>query len=85
MSDNTTVDDTRDALAEFMRELLGIEEIGPDDMFLDIGGNSLIATMLANRVELAWDFRPTMVELMTSTFGKLVALCAELREPTQTT
>ncbi|MDT8912289.1 phosphopantetheine-binding protein [Amycolatopsis sp. PS_44_ISF1] len=79
MSDDTMVDGTRDTLADFMRELLGIEEIGPGDLLLDLGGNSLIATMLANRVELAWDFRPTMVELMTSTFAELVALCTERR------
>lgn len=79
MSDNTTVDDTHDTLAEYVRELIGIEEVGQDDLLLDIGGNSLIATMLANRVELAWEFRPTMVELMTCKFGELVVLCTERR------
>ncbi|OXM47963.1 phosphopantetheine-binding protein [Amycolatopsis alba] len=79
MSDSTTANDTRDILGGYVQELIGIEEVGQDDLLLDIGGNSLIATMLANRVELAWDFRPTMIELMTCKFGELVDLCTERR------
>lgn len=37
---------TETRLAEFWRELIGIEQIGVDDNFFDIGGHSLIAVRL---------------------------------------
>ncbi|MEC3979007.1 MupA/Atu3671 family FMN-dependent luciferase-like monooxygenase [Amycolatopsis sp. H20-H5] len=35
---------------ELWREVLGVEDIGPDDNFLDLGGHSLVATMLLARL-----------------------------------
>lgn len=56
-----------------------MEEIGPDDQLLDLGGNSLIATMVANRIEYAWGFRPTMEQLMTASFGEFAQFCQHNR------
>lgn len=39
-----------DLVADAYRELLGLQGIGSDDDFFDLGGNSLLATQLAGRV-----------------------------------
>jgi amino acid adenylation domain-containing protein len=61
-------------LAEIWRHVLGLEEIGVDDDFFELGGNSIKATQLASRVrqrfEVALPLR-AIFELKT------VARCAE--------
>ncbi|HYO71513.1 MAG TPA: phosphopantetheine-binding protein, partial [Archangium sp.] len=42
--------DIQQRLTELWRERLGIEDIGPDDSFLDLGGNSLMAAQLLTRL-----------------------------------
>jgi Phosphopantetheine attachment site len=62
------------------RELLGVETPRPSDDFISVGGNSMLATMLANRIEDELGVRPEVVELFT-TLEQIVALCeAMLRE-----
>ncbi|PTR23457.1 glutamate racemase [Rhodococcus sp. OK519] len=39
-----------DLVADAYRELLGVQSIGSDDDFFELGGNSLLATQLAGRV-----------------------------------
>ena len=39
-----------DAIAEVWREVLGVPVIGPDDDFLALGGDSLIAVRIAARL-----------------------------------
>jgi acyl carrier protein len=80
VSESTIRPETTEVLAEFWEELLDVDSVDQDDRVLELGGNSLIATMLANRIELAWGFRPTMEELMSSTFGELAKLCEQSRE-----
>ena len=41
------------ALAGIFREVLGVEEIGIDDDFFDLGGDSIRAALLANRLQEA--------------------------------
>ncbi|MFC4374718.1 non-ribosomal peptide synthase/polyketide synthase [Nocardia halotolerans] len=43
------------AVAEVVAEVLGIERVGADDDFFDLGGNSLIATRVAARLGAALD------------------------------
>jgi hypothetical protein len=43
------------------------------------GGDSLIATMIANRIELAWGFRPCMEEMLTLSFDELSEVCVRRR------
>lgn len=81
MSNNS--DPTSELIAiigEIWCELIGIDEVGPDDRLLDIGGNSLIATMTGNRIELLEGVRPTMEVLMTSTLSELAAEYVRLRQ-----
>ncbi|WP_431965553.1 phosphopantetheine-binding protein [Nocardia sp. bgisy134] len=76
MSETTLDDDIRTVLAEFWLELLELAEIADTDRFLELGGNSLKATMLANRIELTWGFRPSMEVVFASSFDELVEFCA---------
>lgn len=80
MSEATARSDTMATLAQFWQELLDIDIVEPGDRLLELGGNSLVATMLANRIELAWGFRPAMATLMTSSFSELSALCEASRQ-----
>jgi acyl carrier protein len=62
------------------RELLGVETATPGDDFIGLGGNSILATMLANRIEDELGVRPQIVDLFT-TLERIVALCeAMVRE-----
>jgi len=66
-------------LAGYWGELLGLQEIGREDHFISLGGNSLLATMLANRLEEDMGIRPTMGELF-NTLGEVAALCEQLAQ-----
>ncbi|PTL74998.1 hypothetical protein DAT35_57270 [Vitiosangium sp. GDMCC 1.1324] len=66
-------------LAGYWSELLGLPEIGRADHFISLGGNSLLATMLANRIEEDLGVRPTMGELF-NTLGDVASLCEQLVE-----
>lgn len=63
-------------IAEFWCEVLEVDEVSGDDHLLEIGGNSLAATMIANRIELALGVRPTMTELLSSSLHELALVCA---------
>ncbi|KFA88582.1 phosphopantetheine-binding protein [Archangium violaceum] len=64
-------------LAGYWSELLGLQEIGRGDHFISIGGNSLLATMLANRIEEELGIRPMMGELF-NTLEEVATLCEQL-------
>ncbi|QUF04091.1 acyl carrier protein [Actinosynnema pretiosum subsp. pretiosum] len=66
---------TAGQLEEFWKELLDLPAVEPDDSFLGLGGNSLSAIMVANRVELFFGFRPSLELLLSSTFRELVEWC----------
>jgi len=68
--------DVQATLGDMWQELLDVDDIKPQDRLLEVGGNSLIATMLANRIELTWGFRPPMEMMLTSTFDELCKACA---------
>ena len=71
--------ETERVLAEFWEEVLELDSVGPDDHILELGGNSLVTTMVANRIELAWGFRPSMEELLTSSLRELAVACEKAR------
>ncbi|RKH08588.1 hypothetical protein D7V97_18990 [Corallococcus sp. CA053C] len=66
-------------LAGWWRELLGVEVVRPEDHFLEIGGNSLMATLLSNRIESELGVEVSMVDLF-NTLRDVAALCEQLRE-----
>lgn len=66
-----------DAVAGHWRELLGAEAVTPGDDFLALGGNSMLATMLANRIEDELGVRPEIVDLF-ATLDQVCRLCESL-------
>ena len=75
MTELNVREDTQQVLADFWAEVLDVDSVEPDAYLLELGGNSLVATMVANRVELAWGFRPSMEELLASSLRELAAAC----------
>ncbi|MFJ9363939.1 condensation domain-containing protein [Nocardia sp. NPDC101769] len=56
--------DAAEWLRAVLRELLHAEnEIGLDDDYFDVGGNSIIAVQLVERVEEAFGFRPKLLDV----------------------
>ncbi|MFZ0923965.1 MAG: phosphopantetheine-binding protein, partial [Candidatus Acidiferrales bacterium] len=45
------VDDTTSRLARIWQEMLGLESIGPDQNYFDLGGDSILAVQLFIRIE----------------------------------
>ena len=67
----------QERIAAHWRELLDVSEVKPADGFLDLGGNSLLATMLANRLEEELGVRPSMTDVFAWTLGELAAWCEQ--------
>lgn len=63
---------TEKKLTEIWQELLGLEQVGIHDSFLDLGGDSLAATQLSNLVSAAFgEDIPLTVFFESSTIAKL--------------
>jgi acyl carrier protein len=75
--DHSSSTEMEQKLAGYWGELLGLQDIGRGDHFISLGGNSLLATMLANRIEEELGIRPTMGELF-NTLGEVATLCEQL-------
>ncbi|NOK12202.1 phosphopantetheine-binding protein [Corallococcus exercitus] len=75
--EETSTSDTEAKLAAWWKELLGVEVVRPEDHFLEIGGNSLMATVLSNRIESELGVEVSMVELF-DTLRAVATLCDEL-------
>jgi hypothetical protein len=75
MTEPTPSRDLAALIGAHWRELLGVETVAPGDDFLAVGGNSMLATMLANRIEDELGVRPPVVELF-ATFEQVVAMTA---------
>jgi acyl carrier protein len=61
----------------YWRELLGVEAVKPTDHFIGLGGNSMLATLLANRIEDDLGVRLEIVELF-ATFAQVAERCSAL-------
>jgi len=61
----------RDRLAAYIAELLDCQDVGGDDYLLDLGGDSLLATILANRLEEDFGVRPELEDLFGLSIGEL--------------
>ena len=55
-----------DAFAGLFRELLGIEQAGPQDSFLALGGHSLLATQLLSRIRQQFGVEITLQQLFAA-------------------
>lgn len=63
-------------ILEQASKILKCDGAGPRDHFLDLGGDSLMAPMLAGRIEAAFGFRPELEDIFTRPFGELAELVA---------
>ena len=62
----------QNALAAIWAEVLELDQIGIDDVFLQLGGNSLQAFQIATRIRKTWDIDLSIVQLFkTSTIREL--------------
>ncbi len=66
-------------ISGYWRELLGVQVVKPSDHFFELGGNSMMATILANRIEDELGVRPSMEELF-NTLEQVARACEELVE-----
>jgi hypothetical protein len=62
-------------LAFHWREVLDSDAVGPGDRFIELGGNSLRAMMLANRMEEEFGVRPTLSAIFQNTLFELATWC----------
>ncbi|HEX2078241.1 MAG TPA: amino acid adenylation domain-containing protein [Longimicrobium sp.] len=70
-------DETERAIAEIWREALGVEQVGVDDNFFDLGGHSLLLVRVHGRIREALGPEVTVVELFQHpTVGALAARLA---------
>jgi len=67
-------------LAAVWSQVLGVAEVGPDDDFFELGGNSLVAVQLIGQVRKAVNVRLPMRSLFeASTVAAMAALVEQLR------
>jgi acyl carrier protein len=57
---------TEEILAEFWRDMLGVERVGAKDNFFDLGGHSITATRLISRVRAAFGIDLSLRTLFVS-------------------
>ncbi|WP_086820609.1 non-ribosomal peptide synthetase [Allokutzneria sp. NRRL B-24872] len=72
-----------EALAEIWAEVLGVEKVGIEDNFFDLGGDSILSLHITSQVKEAFDVALTPRDVLTSrTVAALAALVEEtiLRE-----
>ncbi len=66
-------------ISGYWRELLGVQVVKPSDHFFELGGNSMMATILANRIEDELGIRPSM-EALFNTLEQVAIACEEMVE-----
>ena len=64
-------------IAGFWREALGVEQVGVDDNFFEIGGHSLLLAKVHARVSAAFEREVTMLDLFRHTTIRAVAAFLE--------
>lgn len=60
-----TVSVVEAGVAQLWSELLGVEEVGPDDDFFDLGGNSLLAMEMLARARIMFGIDVTRIRFLT--------------------
>jgi acyl carrier protein len=53
-------------IATYWKEILHVDSVQPGDDFIGLGGDSIRATLLANRIEDSLGVRPEIAELFTT-------------------
>jgi len=69
-----------EALADLWREVLRVDEVGINDRFLDLGGDSLLATMLLSRIRGALQLEFSLTDVFeASTIEEQARLIEQMR------
>ncbi|MFC5662279.1 amino acid adenylation domain-containing protein [Kitasatospora misakiensis] len=63
-------------VAQLWSELLGVEEVGPDDDFFDLGGNSLLAMEMLARARIMFGIDVTRIRFLTRSLLRDATLSA---------
>jgi len=59
-------------IAGVLREVLGVERVGAEDNFFDLGGNSLLLVQVQSRLQAAFEREVTVLDLFSNpTVGTL--------------
>jgi hypothetical protein len=64
----------QEGILDQARTILKFESIGPQTYFLEVGGDSLMAPIFANRIEAEFGVRPQLEDIFTRSFGELAQL-----------
>ena len=71
--------ETQRVIADIWSELLGIEQVGPDDDFFDLGGHSLLATRVLSRLRDAFQVELPLRQLFEApTVSELAGIVDDL-------
>jgi acyl carrier protein len=75
---------TEKILAEIWSEVLGIDRIGVNDSFLELGGNSLVMVKVMDALETKAGIKVNLRALFHQTLGQIASTCdakASVEEP----
>lgn len=64
-------------LSDYWKELLEVDDIPKDAYFIELGGNSLLATVLASRIEEDYGVRLALEDIFVSSLDELATLCVQ--------
>lgn len=64
-------------LAEIWREVLGVEQVGVHDSFLELGGSSLTMVQVMSVLEQRAGVKVNLTAFSHQTLGQLAVLCEE--------
>ncbi len=72
---STELTETEQTLAQIWREVVGLEQVAPQDNFFDIGGHSLLATKVTARIARAFNLElPVRVIFEAPTLRELAEM-----------
>lgn len=71
--------DTQSTIAELWRDAIGVDQVGIDDDFLDLGGDSLVAVQLAGRISQRFKIDVSVAQLFDNRTVR--ALAASIDNP----
>ena len=63
------------ALAEIWQNGLGVDRVGVDDNFFDLGGHSMLTVQIISTIEKNWGVRGKVEEVIFQTLGQMAATC----------
>ena len=75
--------DTEIKLASIWKQVLGLDSIGIDDPFLELGGDSLLAEMVTSRIGDVFDITISLVDVLNIETIRDIAQLIEHRQYTQ--